>query len=218
MPRSDPVGAWTAALSAAGLPLAIGGSKAGRARISFAAPLPAGMAGEAELADIVLTERRPRADVVERLSIGLPAGDRLVDLYDVWLGEPALAGRVVAADFRLTVRGADPAGVSAACARLLAAPTLERIRSKGADRAVSYDLRPLILDLAAQPAPRRVEADPSSRDATVVTMRLRMGQEGAAGRPGEVVLALADAVGASLDAETTVRERLLTLDDPAERG
>ena len=218
--RSDPVEAWTKALGAAGIPLAIGGGKGGRARISFGAPLPTGMAGEAELADLVLTERRTRSDIAARLTAGLPPGDRLVDLFDVWLGAPALAGHVVAADFRVTIRATPSARIADACSAVLAAPTLERTRSKGPGRAVSYDLRPLVLDLAV--APGRATGDRGDsedhapdRDTTLVRMRLRIAQDGAAGRPGEVVLALGEVLGEPLDVAWTVRERLLTGDEPA---
>ena len=219
--RSDPVEAWTTALSAAGIPLAIGGGKGGRARISFGAPLPTGMAGEAELADLVLTERRTRSDVAARLAAGLPHGDRLVDLFDVWLGAPALAGQVVAADFRVTIRATPSARIADACSAVLAATTLERTRSKGPGRAVTYDLRPLVLDLAV--APGRATDDLAGdsedhapdRDTTVVRMRLRIAQDGAAGRPGEVVLALGEVLEEPLDVASTVRERLLTGDEPA---
>ena len=53
------------------------------------------MAAERELADILLTELLPRGEVREGIGAGLPDGWRLVDLYDVWLGAPALAGQVV---------------------------------------------------------------------------------------------------------------------------
>jgi hypothetical protein len=46
-------------------------------------------------------------------------------------------------------------------------------------------------------------------------MRLRIAQDGAAGRPGEVVLALGEVLEEPLDVTSTVRERLLTGDEPA---
>ena len=81
--------------------------RAGRGRGSrSAAPVSAGLVAEAELADIVLTELVPAWRVREALQACVPAGWRLVDLYDVWLGGPALAGQVVAADYRIElVRG-----------------------------------------------------------------------------------------------------------------
>ena len=62
------------------------------------------MAGEAELVDVVLTERLTLAEVRARLAGHLPDGDRLIDLFDVWLGEPPLAARLAAADYRVDLR------------------------------------------------------------------------------------------------------------------
>jgi hypothetical protein len=42
-----------------------------------------------------------------------PGGWRLVDVHDVWLGSPALAGQVVAADYRIEVAGADADALAA---------------------------------------------------------------------------------------------------------
>ena len=47
------------------------------------------------------------ATVRDRIGAGLPEGWRLVDVYDVWLGAPALAGQVAAADYRITLGAAD---------------------------------------------------------------------------------------------------------------
>ena len=84
------------------------GGSAGR--IAFGAPIPATLVAERELADILLTEFVPTWRVREGLAGHLPDGWRLVDLYDVWLGSPALAGQVAAADYRIEVTGADEAG------------------------------------------------------------------------------------------------------------
>jgi hypothetical protein len=44
-------------------------------------------------------------------------------------------------------------------------------------------------------------------------MRLRLGGEGASGRPEEVVRALGERLGLELRIERTVRQRLLTADE-----
>jgi len=94
--------AWTAALDGAGLPLVRADSTRSRPRISFGAPLPVGMAAEAELIDVILTDRWPTWRVRDALAGRLPEGWRLVDLLDVWLAGPPLAGRVAPA---LAARG-----------------------------------------------------------------------------------------------------------------
>lgn len=197
--------AWTDALRASGLPvsgLEPGGT--GRARVGFAAPLPAGCRGLAELVDVWLLERVPAWRVREGLEGRMPAGHHWVGAEDVWLGAPALAGQVVAADWRVGLTGAvsDETAVSAAAAGLLAAQELPRTRTKGrVDRP--YDLRPLLADL------RVVEHESGALALRITT---RMDPALGAGRPEEVVLALAEAMGSALSIDSIVRERLIVAD------
>ena len=106
---------WETALEASGLPLFRPVGRV-RGRIAFGAPIPATLEVERELADILLTEFVPTWRVREGLAGHLPDGWRLVDLYDVWLGSPALAGQVAAADYRIGVTGADGQALAAAAA------------------------------------------------------------------------------------------------------
>jgi hypothetical protein len=137
--------AWDEAIEATGLPVHRPAGRS-RARIAFGAPVPAAMALQRELADLVLTEFVPRWRVREALDGYLPDGWRLVDLYDVWPGAPALAGQVVAADYRIELEDQDPGAVATAAAALLASAHLPRERRKGTD-TVEYDLRPLLADV-----------------------------------------------------------------------
>jgi radical SAM-linked protein len=178
--------------------------------VALAAALPIGVAGEAELADVVLTERLTQSEVRSRLDGRLPDGHRLVDLFDVWIGEASLAASLAAADYRLDVRGAGVAELSEACRALLASTTLERTRSKGEGRSVAYDLRPLLLGLGALPG---AGASDAAGGAATVSMRLHHGQEGGAGRPDEVILALGEWLGRQVSVASAVRERLLTSDE-----
>ena len=203
---------WAAALGAAGIPLASGGGKSPRVRLSFAAPAPAGVPCERELLDIVLTERLARAELRDRLEQACPAGRRIVDLFDVWLGEPSITARLGAADYRIVVAGATPDELTAAARALISAGSLPRSRAKGEGRTVDYDLRPLILDLAAVPG-----QTPAAGRATFQA-RLRLAQDGPSGRIDELVLALAEQVGGELTLVSAVRERLLTSDELGEVG
>jgi radical SAM-linked protein len=203
----DGVAGWETALAATRLPVAFSQGRSARPRVALAAALPIGVAGEAELADMVLTERLTRSEVRSRLDGRLPDGHRLVDLFDVWLGEPSLAASLAAADYRLDVRGASAAELGEACRALLVAPTLERTRSKGEGRSVAYDLRPLLLRLDALPG---AAASGAADEAATVSMRLHHGQEGGAGRPDEVVYALGEWLGRQVSVASAVRERLLT--------
>ena len=199
--------AWEAAVVASRLPVAFTDAIRPRARVSFGAPLPLGIAAEAELIDLVLVERLPAWRVREALISWLPDGWSLVDLYDVWLAGPPLAGRVVAADYRIVLE-ADARGenVEEAATVLLGSATLPRDRPRGAE-AVRYDLRPLIADLRVDPGPP-----------VMIRTRTRFHPELGTGRPDEVLAALGDVVGLPLRAEAIVRERLILADKGPSSG
>jgi radical SAM-linked protein len=193
---------WTAAIEASGLPLVGGQGQRARSRVSFGAPLPVGMAAERELIDVVLTDRWPAWRVREALAGHIPPGWRLIDVFDVWLGGPPLAGRVAAADYRIELeKAADHVALTDAATGLLSADRLPRERPKGGG-TVQYDLRPLLIDV-------RVEAGPP----LMVLTRTRFDPELGTGRPEEVVGALSDRLGAPLETRSIVRERLLLDED-----
>ena len=197
----DLTDAWELALDGSGLPIHRPTGRV-RARVAFGAPLPATMAAERDLLDLSLTELTPAWLVRDRLTDHLPTGWRLVDLHDVWLGAPALAGQVAAADYRIDLGVADRATVAAAAEALLAATELPRERPKGAS-TVRYDLRPLLIDVrVADPGP------PLHLHA-----RTRFHPVLGIGRPEEVVAALAAAAGTPLDVGSVVRERLILADE-----
>jgi radical SAM-linked protein len=204
-PQRDVADAWLATLEAAGLPLARTEGARARARVSFGAPIPVGMAANGELIDVVLTERWPAWRVREALGGRLPAGWRLVELHDVWLAGPPLAGRVAAADYRITLAASppiDPGGLRDAARALLAASRIVRQRAKGTG-TVDYDLRALLVDVGV--------ADDGPP--VVIQTRTRFHPELGTGRPEEVVAAVGDHVGVSLEIATIVRERLILAED-----
>jgi hypothetical protein len=160
------------------------------------------MAAERELIDVVLTESWPVWRVREALAPHVPMGWTLVDLHDVWLGGPPLAGRVAAADYRIELEDApDAAALRGAAEGLVAAARIPRRRLKGGT-AVDYDLRPLLISVA-------VESGPPA----VVRTRTRFDPELGTGRPEEVLAALGDRLGSPIDARSIVRERLLLDED-----
>jgi hypothetical protein len=203
-------GAWEAALRDSGLPVAGLDGDGGRPRFALAAPLPPAILGEAELADVWLTSREPRWAVREALTACMPQGSVLIDVYDVWLGEAALPGRVVASVYRATMEDSGIAApvpaLEAATADLLGATTLPRERPRG-DRTVLYDLRPFILAVDVRGGGQAAE----------IVMELRHDPEKGVGRPEEVLAELADRSGVALDGAVVVRERLVLAPERRER-
>jgi radical SAM-linked protein len=196
-------GAWEAALTASGLPLAGMDGPRPRPRFLPAAPLAGSIPGEAELVDIWLVERLPAWRVREALAAHLPPGHRLLDAYDVWLGEASLPGRVTASVYRVEV-GVPPAELASACAVLLAAPSIMRERRKG-ETVVTYDLRPFIDDLT-------VEDAPAPGGTSTLRMTLRHDPEKGIGRPEETLAAISGVIGVEVSRTGLVRESLVVAD------
>jgi len=204
LPQREQLAAWEEAVTTSGLPLAGLDLPAPRPRLVFAAPLGVGVAAEGELVDLILVERRTVAEVRARLTGTLPAGHELIDVHDVWLGEPSLSGRVAAAEYRVELAATpdlpDRGALEEAFDRLLDATTLPRIRDKGG-RPVAYDLRPLLAAASVLPA---------AADAPVrLRIRTKFDPERGVGRPEEVLAALSELVGVPLDAASIVREGVI---------
>lgn len=204
--------AWQESLFESGLPVAnVDPSGDGRARIAFAAPLPAAARGEAELADVWLLERRPLWAVREALADRLPAAHRWIEAEDVWLGEPALAGRVTAADWRIELVGPEleRARLAVAAERMMATRSLPRTRVKGSSEK-RYDLRLLLDDLVVSGDDRADDLSAAeATDRVVVRVRTRFDPELGTGRPEEVVAAMAEFGGLDLEMTSLARVRLV---------
>lgn len=198
---------WDAALVTSGLPLAGLDALRPKPRHAFAAPLAASTPGEAELMDIWLVERLARWRVHEALVRCIPDRYELVDLYDVWLGEPPLPGRVTASVYRAELPGSvEMAAFEAASARLMEATTLPRERRKG-EATVVYDLRPLLDGFAITPRPG---------GGAIVWMTLLHDPTRGVGRPEEALAALGEAVGGLPEVARLSRERLVLAEPTAE--
>jgi radical SAM-linked protein len=199
--QREQVDAWEAGLAACGLPIAGLDLPRPRPRIVFAAPLPVGMPAERELVDLYLVERLAVADVRAALERALPEGHALIDLHDVWLGEPALSGQVAAADYVADLVAGTRAFLEPAVRTLISRRTLPRTRDKGG-KQVAYDLRPLVISVA-------IAADADSRIPIRLRIRTRFDAERGVGRPEEVVAALAEIAGTPLEIDSMVRARVL---------
>ena len=157
--------AWETTLEASGLPVHRPAGRV-RGRVAFAAPLPLGVAAERELADVLLAERVPIWRVREALADRLPAGWTLVDLFDVWVAGPPLAGRVVAADYRVEVAaGRGPCGAWRRRLARCSTPGSCPGRGRRAMDVVTYDLRRLLVDVPVDAGRRNhdpgADQDPS---------------------------------------------------------
>jgi radical SAM-linked protein len=196
---------WASRLAATGLPFAGANpdQSIGPPRLTFAAPLPVGMAAERELVDLELSERRRIGEVRDAVAGALPPAIELVDLHDVWIGEPSLAGRARRAEYRVTVESdAPPAELKAACGRLLAASSVIRQREKGG-RTVDFDLRPLVVDIrVGEPGPP-----------VVLDVTTAFDPERGVGRPEDVIAAIAGLLraGGTTVAVASVERRRIVL-------
>jgi radical SAM-linked protein len=202
----DAMKLWERALRRAGIPVANTEGYNPRPRIVFAAPLPLGMLAEREIVDVVLSERHTVRDLRERLERDLPGGFGLVDLHDVWVNAPSVASQLASATYRVDIAGADGAGVRRAVADLLAAEHIDRERQKD-KRAVTYDLRPLILSVEV------LGWDDADGGRGTLRIVVRHSQDAGTGRPEEVVAEIAARVGRELAATRTVRECLTLVAD-----
>ena len=191
----DAVHLWERAFRRGEIPLAASEGFNPRPKLVFAAPLQLGMLAEHDLADLFLAERLTSPDLRGRLAFGMPRGYRVVDLHDVWVGAPALAPQLVAADYRVTLFNVKHDDLAAAVARLMAAEVLPRQRHRE-KRTISYDLRPLLLEARVHaPDPAAIAQATADLAASGLWLRLRHSQDGGSGRVEEVVAALAGELG-----------------------
>ncbi len=171
---------WERSLRRAAVPLRYSQGFNPRPRMQFAAPLPTGCGGEAELLDIWLDEARTPAWLTAALEGKLPPDLHLRRVEAVSLDAPPLADLLRASHYRLLLRGVEAASAERAVEALLAREEMLRPR-RGRRRDRMYDLRPLILELRVEPAEEPWDV--------ALWMHLRA-EVGATGRPDEVLTAL----------------------------
>lgn len=171
--------AWERALRRAGAPLAYSEGFHPQPKIQLASALPLGFTSEAEIADIWLREDLAPEALLRDLRPALPPGIDAHSVEPVAGKQKSLQSRLRAAEYRVELPY-DPSGddldLDARVHDLLAQPQVIRHRRKR-----EYDLRALILELRA--------LNPAESDGRGLSMRLSA-QEGATGRPEEVLAAL----------------------------
>jgi radical SAM-linked protein len=143
----DMARAWERAIRRARLPLAYSQGFNPQARMHFAAALPVGFTGQAELIDVFLDAEVAPAGFLARLAPALPAGIRLTGAEPVSRELPSLQAAISAARYRveLETTESDETFASRLAAFMARAETWrERRRGKEVAR---YDLRPLVQSL-----------------------------------------------------------------------
>ncbi|HEX6918288.1 MAG TPA: TIGR03936 family radical SAM-associated protein [Phycicoccus sp.] len=115
------------ALRRAGVPMAFSAGFHPHPLISYANAAPTGTASEAEYFELRVTERVDPEAVRAALDEALPVGLDVLEVVEA--GPGALADRLEASEWRLVVRGADPAELERAVAAFLATDRAETTRT-----------------------------------------------------------------------------------------
>jgi radical SAM-linked protein len=218
--------AFERALVRARVPMAYSSGFNPHPRISYAGAAPTGSASEAEYLEIGLAEVVDPVRLAEALDAALPEGLDVLEVVPSAGG--ALADRLEASVWRLTLVGELPDAVRDAVAALLAREevTVERMTKKGMR---SFDARAVVVRLAVAEPETRPESGPETGPASwnagsgqacaILDLVLRHGTPSV--RPDDVLAALREISGLSLGAALQQRlaqgpldERGGTVDDP----
>ncbi|GBD23313.1 hypothetical protein HRbin29_00974 [bacterium HR29] len=168
---------WERAIRRAGLPLAYSQGFTPHPKIAFAAPLPLGFTGEAEVMDVTLTERVAVEEFCRRLAEQTTDDLAVVTVREVPISAPAPQAALAWADYEAEVPV--PAGeAQRRVAEFLAAESWSYTDTKR-ERPRTYDLRRAVAWLQVRPA----------AGGSVLAMRLQADQELTA-RPEHLVEAL----------------------------
>ena len=144
---------WERVIRRAGLPIAYSQGFSPHPKVHFGLALSTGHESLAEYLDIDLDDEAadlPSPDalvaLVPRLSALLPTGIEVTAAVEIAGNAMSLQQAVTSCEWRIEIRGVDPATVASAIDRCLAAPELVVTRQrKGKD--VTDDVRPYLLDL-----------------------------------------------------------------------
>ena len=167
---------WERALRRAGIPVFYSKGYHPHPKMVFAAALPVGCTGAAEVMDIKLDQPVPPRRVMRGLAHRLPDGLTVIDTVPVYGRAPALPTLLHGADYEVVIEVQESIETAReACATLLARNTIPKTY-----RDKEYDLRPLIDQLQVVKAKGQY---------LLMQMQLAAGQRGT-GRPIEVLDAL----------------------------
>lgn len=169
---------WERTFRRAGVKLAYRKGFNPQPRLNIASALPLGYTSQAEILDVWLEDGSGSTDeILTSVKGALPPGLEIIGIKEVDLQEPALQTILEAAEYRVTFLNPVP-DLNGRCETLLAANTLPRQW-----RGKTYDLRPLI---------RRItQGEVNAQGKQTLTIEVGA-QEGATGRPDEVISALGE--------------------------
>lgn len=172
----DLVRTWERALRRAGIPLAYSQGYHPNPKMVFAAALPVGCTGSAEVMDLLLTQPMPPQRMTRGLTPRLPDGLSIVDVTPIYGRAPALPTVLHSADYEsaIQIQNGHPS-IEEARARVQALLARESIPRTF--RKKRYDLRPRIED---------IDVVALNGHHLLVQMKLAAGQRGT-GRPDEVL-------------------------------
>ena len=187
--------AWERTIRRAALPLAYTQGFSPHPKINLASALPLGFTGDHEVIDIWLDGDLDPDAVEQALKAASPPGILVSSVARVDDRLPALQSQLLASDYTITFLSPIP-NLDEKVQSLLSATNLPRER-----RGKPYDLRPLLLDLHPLPD--------DEQGCQRLAARLRA-QEGATGRPEEIVAAL----GASPE-QTRIHRTALVFSTPS---
>jgi radical SAM-linked protein len=175
----DFVTIWADAVTGASFSVTLSEGRRATPQVSIAAPLPAGVTSECELADVYLSEPADPEAVLAALPAHLPLGVEALAVQEIGVGAPSVQSRLRWAEYSVMLPSSTEHGaVLSAVERLLAADSLPS-EFQRVNRVKSYDLRPLIITIEVE------RAD----GVLALRMRLRAEPERAA-RVDQVLLAL----------------------------
>jgi radical SAM-linked protein len=175
----------------AGLPIAYSAGFTPHARISYAGAAPTGTASEAEYLELSLTQRRPAAEIRERLDAALPDG---MDVIEVTEAAPSLAALALAASlWQMVLPGVAPEEAASAVADFLGRESLEveRLTNKGTRRV---DARAAVVNMWVEGAAHSGSPEPPGAGVTGgagnAILRMVVRHVVPAVRPDEILTAL----------------------------
>lgn len=139
---------WERAIRRAGLPLAYSQGFTPHPKITFAAPLPLGFIGEAEIMDATLSERVDVDEFARQLAAETSEDIDLLDAREVAPSAPATQAALRWASYAVDVLGVSVEGAKRAIEEFLARDTFEWTDKRG-DKTRTIDLRAAVAELAA---------------------------------------------------------------------